>query len=260
MYFLLDYFKKHYLLLIAIILFIIIGIFQIIILSNDKTLEIKSTSTEENLVALNDDKKDEVKSRINVDIKGAIKKPGIYEMKENQTINDVINYAGGLSKNATTLDINLSKIVHNEMVIYISTKNEYNQRRQNKCSKNEINNSKEIVAEDENNKNKAYEIASSDTFVKDYNNVTANEEIISNNPDNKEIKNNSDDNQSSTTLVNINSASKEDLQKIPGIGATKAEKIIEYRINNKFITIEDIKNVSGIGESLYEKIKDYITI
>ena len=45
---------------------------------------------------------------------------------------------------------------------------------------------------------------------------------------------------------------------LTGIGESKADKIIEYRKNNKFNTIEDIKNISGIGDSIFEKIKDNI--
>lgn len=64
----------------------------------------------------------------------------------------------------------------------------------------------------------------------------------------------------SNVVVNINTASLEELQTIPGIGEGKAKKIIEYRNDNKFNTIEDIKNVSGIGDSLFEQIKNHITV
>jgi len=61
--------------------------------------------------------------------------------------------------------------------------------------------------------------------------------------------------------VNINTASKEKLETLPGIGETTAQKIIDYReANGKFKTIEDIKNVSGIGEAKYESLKDKITV
>ncbi len=69
---------------------------------------------------------------------------------------------------------------------------------------------------------------------------------------------NNDDN---NELVNINSAGLEELQKIEGIGESKAKAIIEYREKNGYFQdIEDIKKVTGIGESLFEKIKIYITI
>ena len=55
-------------------------------------------------------------------------------------------------------------------------------------------------------------------------------------------------------LVNINTASKEELMTLNGIGESKANSIIEYRKTNKFNTIEDIMNVSGIGEKFFEQI------
>jgi len=61
--------------------------------------------------------------------------------------------------------------------------------------------------------------------------------------------------------ININTATKEQLKTLTGIGDATAGKIIDYRNKNgKFNSIEDIKNVSGIGESKYEKIKEKINI
>jgi len=66
---------------------------------------------------------------------------------------------------------------------------------------------------------------------------------------------------SSTELININTASSAELESLPGIGPTTAQKIIEYREQNgAFVSIEDIINVSGIGPGLYERIKDLITV
>ena len=58
--------------------------------------------------------------------------------------------------------------------------------------------------------------------------------------------------------ININNCSKEALMSLPGIGEITAEKIINYRNENKFAIIEDIKNVSGIGDKKFDAIKDLI--
>ena len=62
-------------------------------------------------------------------------------------------------------------------------------------------------------------------------------------------------------LVNINTANQTELETLPGIGPSTADKIIKYRKENgNFENIEDIKNVSGIGDAKYENIKDKICI
>lgn len=62
-------------------------------------------------------------------------------------------------------------------------------------------------------------------------------------------------------LININTATQAELEKLPGIGPTKAAQIISYReTNGAFLTIEDIKKVSGIGDATFETIQNYITV
>lgn len=62
-------------------------------------------------------------------------------------------------------------------------------------------------------------------------------------------------------LVNINTADADKLMSIPGIGKSKADKIISYREKNgSFGSISDIMNVDGIKNGMYDKIKDFITV
>ena len=61
--------------------------------------------------------------------------------------------------------------------------------------------------------------------------------------------------------ININTASLDALQTLPGIGPSTAQKIINYREENgPFAEIEEIMDVSGIGEGKFDKIKDEITV
>ena len=67
-------------------------------------------------------------------------------------------------------------------------------------------------------------------------------------------------NNSELGKININTASKEQLKTLYGIGDSTAEKIIKYREENgTFSNTEELKKVSGIGESKYDKIANSIT-
>ena len=169
-----------------------------------------------------------------IDIKGQVNNPGVYKLKENSRIIDVINEAGGLTDNADTSIINLSKKIKDEMFIIIYSKEEIEKYKQDTISTKKINEklNKEILVIDENN----------DANINDYN-------------EKQQEKN--DEN----TIININTANKEEFLLLNGIGEGKADAIISYRDENGYFnSIDEIKNVSGIGEALFEKIKDNITV
>lgn len=69
------------------------------------------------------------------------------------------------------------------------------------------------------------------------------------------------ENSSDVLKVNINTATSEELQKLPGIGESIAARIIAYRKENgKFSKIEDLTNVSGIGDAKFNNIKSYVFV
>ena len=66
---------------------------------------------------------------------------------------------------------------------------------------------------------------------------------------------------SQTGIVNINTASAAQLDSLPGIGTTYAQRIIDYRqANGPFKTIDEIQNIKGIGPATFAKLKDQITV
>lgn len=70
---------------------------------------------------------------------------------------------------------------------------------------------------------------------------------------------NSEASSDSGGLININTASLDDLISLPGIGEAYAQRIIDYRNEKAFGSVEEIKNIKGIGDKTFEKIKDLIT-
>ena len=82
------------------------------------------------------------------------------------------------------------------------------------------------------------------------------EEAITKKKDREEVKISLTDN----TRVNINSAPKDSLVILPGIGSKTADKIISYRLDKPFDKIEDLMKIKGIGKKKFSKLKKYIYI
>lgn len=215
--------QKIIIIVISIVVSIVIGmyIFQRL---RDNNIE------ELNLVEINEisEEEKEVKSDIVIHVTGAVNNQGIVRLEEGARIADAIEQAGGLTKEADVSQINLAYILEDGQKIYIPTKEEVKEATELRNSLTE--NQNYIISESGNG-------------------------VIS---DSKNGKNN---NEKGVGKVDINKASRDELNTLPGIGDVTAERIIEYRENNgDFSKIEDLKEVSGIGEAKYEKIKEMITV
>jgi len=141
----------------------------------------------------------EQKRTIIIDVKGAVSKEGVYEMKEGDRVKDAVQKAGGFLSEVDIKKVNLAQIVQDQMLLYIPSKNESEQGM-----------------------------------------------FTSSKEDGK---------------IRINTAAKEQLEKITGIGSRKAESILKYREEHgPFQKIEDLLEIDGIGAKSLEKIKDQIII
>ena len=140
---------------------------------------------------------------ITVDVKGAVKSPGIYDLPVGSRINDAVQKAGGLTDNADSKSINLAQRISDESLVYVPTKEE-----------------------------------------------ATSQEAHSNASNTKENK-----------KVNLNKASLEELKQVKGLGAKRAQDIIDHRESNgKFKSVDELKKVSGIGAKTIEKLKEYVTV
>ena len=113
---------RKYIYIITIIIFIIFCIMVIIRKRELKDNKINYTVNKENII-VNNDKINDEEEYIYVDIKGEVINPNVYKIKKGLRVIDVINLAGGLTEESDTSNINLSKIVTDEMVIVIKSKN-----------------------------------------------------------------------------------------------------------------------------------------
>lgn len=225
--------KKEYLyyIIIGVITISVLCISQIIYVLNKNA----DTETIEEIKIVDEVAKVDVKSSIKVDIKGQVKKPGVYEMDEENTVFDLIKESGGLLETADTNYINLSKKLKDEMVVIIYSKQEIKEMKEGK----------ENVVFIEGD-------CKCPQIINDA--CIGSENTVNNTEDNK--KNNVVSN-----LINLNTATLEELQTLTGIGLSKAKNIIDYReANQGFKSIEEIKEVKGIGDAVFQKIQDYITV
>jgi len=142
---------------------------------------------------------------IMVDIKGAVKKAGLYKVKSDYRLDDVIRLAGGMTEEADSKSVNLAQKLVDEMVIYVASKGE------------------------------GVDLTSKETVQ-----TTGGE---------------------SSAKVNINQADLTELQTLSGIGAKRAQDIIDYReANGNFKTVDELSKISGIGPKSLEKLRDSISL
>ena len=170
------------------------------------------------------------KEKIIVHISGAVQNEGIVELESGSRVADAIEKAGGLKENAYMDEINLAYQLEDGEKIHIPTIEEQKEK------------------ENQESKVENESATGSDGTTSRSSNSSINTGSQSEKTSNQ-------------TKININTATEQELDSLPGIGPSTAAKILEYRKEKgKFKTIEEIKEVSGIGESKYEKIKDRITV
>jgi len=230
---------RDYILFFIVIIVLVISEAFLFLYFSDSFNDIKKSLEDKKEVAF--EEKTAEKKEFTVDIKGEVKKPGVYILEEGKRVIDVVKKAGGFTVYADSSANNLSMKIKDEMVIVIYSESEISDYLST------LNKEKQI------NEMCTFDKSSNDSCVSDESKVSNGSESV------KSESSSSSSTGEGDKLVSLNTATIDELMTLPGIGESKAEAIIEYRKEKKFEVIEDVKNVSGIGDSLFEKIKDYIT-
>ncbi|EUJ51602.1 helix-hairpin-helix domain-containing protein [Paenilisteria rocourtiae] len=196
-------YKKYIIGVVAIVAAIVIFFFT----QNQEEVVPSTPVVAKEEATKNDAKEQEVVSTkmLIVDVKGAVNKPGVYELAPDSRVKDAIIKAGGLSVEADVKLLNMAQKVTDEMVVYAGK-------------------------------------AGEEGMVP----------VVTNGSETASVDH---------AKVNINTADVATLQTIPGIGATKAQAIIDYREKEGlFTTNADLSKVSGIGAKTVERLSEHITV
>lgn len=139
--------------------------------------------------------------QIYIHIVGAVKKPGVYTFQKKPRVIEVVEKAGGFTKDAVTAEINQAELVEDGTQLAIASQKDFKEK------------------------------------------------------DGQQAE------QTETGKVNLNTAAKEQLMTLTGIGEAKAIAIIAYREEKgKFQKLEDLMNIPGIKEGVFDKIKSRICV
>ncbi|MDQ7864096.1 helix-hairpin-helix domain-containing protein [Peribacillus frigoritolerans] len=205
--------KRKMTMITVAVAFVLVGIYFFLQQREDPAVmeDIFSVTAKEAEMEQSVNESDAEPEIIKVDVKGAVKSPGIFTAKAGDRVIDLISSAGSFTEKADTDKVNFAQIIEDQMVIYVP----------------------EIGEEDKGNLENIQVGTSGDAVTKG----------------------------PSGGLVNLNTATQEDLQTLTGIGPSKANAILEYRETvGKFKEVDELKQVTGIGDKTFERLRDSISV
>lgn len=163
--------------------------------------------------------------KIKIYIKGEIKNPGLYEVDANLRLAELIEIAGGETKEADIDRLNLAAVLIDGTTIIIPQKGS----------------EEEVVSEIAQTDQRIYQVG----YV----------------PEKSDSSTSQSTDKITSGTININTANAAQLMRLPGVGEATANKIVSYRdTSGGFKSIEEIMNVSGIGEKKFESMKQFLRV
>lgn len=161
-------------------------------------------------------------AKITVYVSGAVANPGLHEIAPGSRAVEAIAAAGGMTEEANKDKVNLAKICKDGMQVNVPRLSAKERRR--------------LAAA-----NTSASRAEAATGSASYNAAQESEPAL-------------------TGKVHLNTATMEELETLPGVGAVTAQRIVEYRSAHGFAKIEDLMNVKGIGQAKFKKMQPWLDL
>lgn len=182
-------------------------------------------------------------SKVAVAISGAIAVPGVYTMERGARVRDLVDEAGGLLDEADTSDINMAATLLDGSTLTIPA-GAYSSTDGGRlvvrgAPRHVVRNPPEYTISGWGRSQQASSTRS----------VGSQQQTSQTDADSR-----------ATGLVDLNTASQEELETLPGIGAVKAKEIIKYRSQQPFSSVDDLDNVHGIGLKTLENLRPLVTV
>lgn len=172
---------------------------------------------------------EEAAEKIKVYIVGCVNKPGVYILNKGDVIEDAVRLASGATKEADLENINLAYPLTENTMLRIRSKASPGKAADSTLAKEKMNSGADIISD------------SLGAVVSD--------------PEKESTKS------GKGSLVNINTATLNELEGLPNVGPATAKAIVDYREKNgKFKKTTDLMKITGIKQKTFEKLKDFICI
>lgn len=162
-------------------------------------------------------------AKIMVYVSGAVANPGLHEIAPGSRAVEAIAAAGGMTEEANKVKVNLAKICKDGMQVNVPRLSAKERRR--------------LAAAN----TTASAVETAEQSGASYNAAQESEAAL-------------------TGKVNLNTATAEELETLPGVGAVTAQRIVEYRSAHGFARIEDLMNVKGIGQAKFKKMQPLLDL
>lgn len=169
-------------------------------------------------------------TNIYVHVCGEVAAPGVYELSEGSRLYEAVEKAGGMTSEAAGEYVNLAQVVEDGQQVWIPGIEDIKKYQENGTDVSRIE-------------------------------LMQNSRINIGSENKSSVTGSGDGSAALGGLVNLNTASRDELMTLNGIGASRADAILSYREEKgNFHKIEDIMKVPGIKNAAFQKIKDKITV